>query len=84
MKEFTVTMKLWVRQAHRLVSIAFTIVSAAIFIALGLGRQPAQWVYFLPLLPLALLVLSGLYMFFLPYAALWRSGRPARAMAVRP
>ena len=62
----------------------FTIVSAAIFVALGLGQEPAQWVYFLPLLPLALLVLSGLYLFFLPYAARWRDGRPARAMALRP
>jgi hypothetical protein len=26
----------------------------------------------LPLLPLALLALTGIYMFFLPYAAKWR------------
>ena len=77
-------MKLWVRQAYRWVSIAFTIVSAAIFIALGLGRQPAQWVYFLPLFPLAVLVVSGLYMFFLPYAARLRGGRSVHGMAVRP
>jgi hypothetical protein len=31
------------------------------------GRQPASWVYFLPLLPLALLALTGLYLFALPY-----------------
>ena len=62
-------MKGWIRQVHRWVSIGFTAISAAIFITLGVGRQPAQWVYYLPLLPLALLVLSGLYMFFLPYAA---------------
>jgi hypothetical protein len=32
-------------------------------------------VYFLPLLPLALLMLSGMYMLCLPYAAPWRGGR---------
>ncbi len=50
-------------------------VVAAIFIALGIGQQPAQWVYLLPLLPLALLALSGLYMFVLPYAVKRRGGR---------
>lgn len=62
----------WTRQFHRWVSIIFTAVSAAIFIALVLGRQPAQWVYFVPLFPLALLVITGLYMFALPYRAKWR------------
>ena len=59
----------WTRQVHRWVSIAFTAVSAAIFIALAFGQRPAQWVYYLPLFPLALLVLTGLYMFALPYIA---------------
>ncbi len=65
----------WVRQAHRWVSLAFMTVVAAIFIAMGAGREPAAWVFFLPLLPLALLMLTGLFMFCLPYAARWRSGR---------
>jgi hypothetical protein len=30
-----------------------------------------------PLLPLALLLLTGLYLFVLPYATRWRSGRRA-------
>ncbi len=59
----------WIRQVHRWLSIAFTIVVLAIFAALGLGREPAEWIYFLPLIPLALLALTGLYMFFLPYLA---------------
>ncbi|HYD26795.1 hypothetical protein [Brevundimonas sp.] len=68
-----------IRQAHRWIAMAFTVVVAGIFLALGLGRTPAEWVYFLPLFPLALLTLSGLYMFFLPYAARRRDGRgPAR------
>jgi len=65
----------WVRQIHRWLSIIFTTVVIAIFIALGIGKQPATWVYFLPLFPLALLVVTGLYMFALPYAAKWRSAR---------
>ena len=55
------------RQVHRWVSMIFTIVVAAIFIALGFGTEPAPWVYFLPLFPLGLLMLTGLYMFALPY-----------------
>ena len=64
---------MWVRQIHRWLSIIFTAVVAAIFITLGVGKEPAQWVYFLPLFPLALLMLTGLYMFALPYAARRRS-----------
>ena len=63
----------WVRQIHRWLSIVFTAVVVAIFAALGLGTEPAFWVYFLPLAPLALLLLSGLYLFVLPYAARRRS-----------
>lgn len=65
---------MWIRQAHRWLSMIFTVVVTAIFIALGVGSEPAQWVYFLPLPPLGLLMLSGLYLFVLPYAAKW-SGR---------
>lgn len=62
----------WIRQFHRWVAIAFTIVVIAIFGTLGLGQEPAEWVYFLPLAPLALLLLTGLYLFVLPYAVRWR------------
>ena len=66
---------LWIRQFHRWVSIIFTVAVTGIFIALGTGREPTQWVYLTPLLPLALLLLSGLYLFALPYAAKWRGTR---------
>lgn len=66
----------WIRQLHRWMSITFTIVVAGIFIALGVGKEPAEWTYFLPLLPLAILMLSGLYMFVLPYANQRRVRRP--------
>jgi hypothetical protein len=67
----------WVRQIHRWLSILFTVTVLGIFGALGLGQEPAEWVYFLPLFPLALLLLTGLYLFALPYAAKWRSARRA-------
>ncbi len=65
----------WIRQIHRWVSIIFVAVVIGIFIALGVGGKPANWVYFSPLPPLAVLALTGLYMFVLPYAAKWRSKR---------
>jgi len=44
------------------------------FVALAQGQPPA-WVTYSPLLPLALLLFTGLYLFVLPYATKWRSGR---------
>jgi membrane protein CcdC involved in cytochrome C biogenesis len=58
---------LWIRQFHRWVSILFTATVVAIFAMLGAGQEPAQWVYYLPLPPLFLLMFTGLYMFFRPY-----------------
>jgi hypothetical protein len=68
---------IWVRQIHRWTSITFAAVVIGIFVALGAGREPAGWVYFLPLPPLALLLLTGLYLFVLPYAARARGVRSA-------
>jgi len=69
----------WVRQTHRWLSIAFTLTVIANFVALGAGKgQPPAWVTYSPLLPLALLLFSGLYMFALPYAAKWRRTDSAR------
>lgn len=63
----------WVRQLHRWLSVVFTLAVLAIFGAQGTGRELAQWVYLLPLAPLFLLLLTGLYLFVLPYAAgRWR------------
>jgi hypothetical protein len=70
-----VKLNMWIRQIHRWLSIIFAAVVAAIFIALGIGKEPAYWVYLSPLLPLALLMLTGLYMFVLPYAERWRGVR---------
>jgi hypothetical protein len=66
----------WVRQSHRWLSIAFTVTVIANFVALAQGAgMPPPWVTYSPLLPLALLLFSGLYLFALPYAAKRRSGR---------
>ena len=65
----------WVRQIHRWLSIAFTVAVIATFVALGQKEPISVWVSYAPLLPLALLFFTGLYLFVLPYAAKWRSGR---------
>ncbi|MBN9587382.1 MAG: hypothetical protein BGN85_03580 [Alphaproteobacteria bacterium 64-11] len=64
---------LWIRQSHRWLSIIFTATVIANFVAMALGKPPA-WVVYSPLLPLFLLLFTGLYMFVLPYAARSRSG----------
>jgi hypothetical protein len=67
-----------VRQTHRWLSIAFTATVITNVVALATGEgQPPAWVTYSPLLPLALLLLTGLYLFVLPYAARWRGGRRA-------
>ena len=70
----------WIRQFHRWLSIAFTLTVIANFIALAQGSgMPPPWVTYSPLPPLFLLLFSGLYLFVLPYAVKWRSGRLRQA-----
>ncbi len=66
-----------IRQFHRWMSVLFTLAVIANFVALGLsgGAMPPPWITYAPLLPLFLLMLTGLYLFALPYAAKWRSAR---------
>ena len=71
-------MSKWIRQTHRWLSIVFTVTVIANFAVLAQGDgAPPPWVTYSPLLPLFLLLFSGLYLFALPYAARWRGGRPA-------
>ena len=63
-----------IRQTHRWLSVAFTVTVIANFVAMTQGPPPA-WVTYAPLLPLALLLLSGLYLFALPYTTRFRRGR---------
>ena len=64
----------WIRQIHRWLSVAFTVSVIVTFIALA-QKPPVVWVSYVPLAPLALLAVTGLYMFALPYLNRWRSGR---------
>jgi hypothetical protein len=66
----------WIRQTHRWVSIAFTVAVIANFVDMAVRPgQPPSWVTYSPLLPLALLLGTGLYLFVLPYATRRRSAR---------
>jgi len=64
----------WVRQIHRWLAIAFTVTVVVTFVALT-REEPVVWVSYVPLFPLALLLFTGLYLFALPFATKWRSGR---------
>jgi len=64
----------WIRQIHRSLSVVFTLAVLVTTIALSQKGAP-PWVSYLALPPLGLLLLSGLYLFVLPYAAKDRSGR---------
>jgi len=59
-------------------SIAFTVtvIVNIVNIVAGGREEPAVWVGLLALFPLALRLFTGLYLFVLPYATEWRSGRP--------
>jgi hypothetical protein len=59
----------WIRQTHRWLSIVFTVVVGVIFAIQAMGAEPAEWIYFLPLPPLLLMLVTGLYMFVLPYTS---------------
>ncbi len=72
-KEIPLTLNDAIRQGHRWLALIFTATVIANFVAMALGPPPA-WIVYSPLLPLFLLMFSGLYMFALPYV----SGRRPR------
>jgi len=66
----------WIRQIHRWLSIAFTVTVIANFIAIAqTGGKPPNWVTYSPLVPLAFLLFTGLYLFALPYILKRRAAR---------
>jgi hypothetical protein len=69
-------------RAHRWLAAAFTVAAMANIVALVRGVQ-AVWIGLLALLPLVLLMLTGLYMFALPYAAKWHRGAAPTAWCER-
>jgi hypothetical protein len=54
------------RQIHRWTSVVFTASIIVTVIAL-VQEEPLVWVSYVPLFPLAVLLLTGLYLFALPY-----------------
>jgi cellulose synthase/poly-beta-1,6-N-acetylglucosamine synthase-like glycosyltransferase len=74
-EEFSMNLNAWIRQSHRWLSILFTVTVIANFVARIWG-EPSPWITYSPLLPLFLLLFTGLYMFVLPYL-----GRPRGDLA---
>ncbi len=70
--------KKWIRQGHRWISIAFTVSVLVAGIAMATG-QTMEWLFMLPLVPLALLTPTGLYLFLLPYVDRSRRGTSSEA-----
>jgi hypothetical protein len=64
----------WVRQIHRWLAVVFTVTVIATTVALA-QPEPVVWVSYLPLFPLAVLFLTGLYLFVLPYLVRRRAVR---------
>jgi len=64
----------WVRQTHRWLSIAFTVAVIVNIVAVAQKKHTGR-MGLLAVLPHALLLVTGLYLFVLPYATKWRSGR---------
>ena len=67
-KETDLNWNKWIRQFHRWISIAFTLAVIANIAAMGM-EEPVLWIGLLALVPLILLLVTGLYLFVLPYAA---------------
>jgi hypothetical protein len=59
-------MSTWMRQIHRWLSIIFTLLVIANTVGLAIGHQ-SQVLGAITLLPLFLLLITGLYLFALPY-----------------
>jgi len=66
----------WIRVTHRWVSIAFTLAIIVNGVAVVQGKYNRN-LGLMAVAVLALLFLSGAYLFVLPYATKWRSGRRA-------
>ena len=63
-----------VRQLHRWISIAFTTAVIINMVAIFLKKY-SNPMGLLAVFPLALLLVTGLYLFVLPYASKWRNAR---------
>ncbi len=59
----------FIRQCHRWIAVVFTLTVTANFVAMAIAGEPPAWITYSPLLPLFLLLASGIYLFVLPYTA---------------
>lgn len=72
----------WIRRIHRWLAMTFTATAIVVTVVVLTQEEPSAWVYLSPLLPLAVLLVSGLYLFVLPHAVRRGGGRrPARGGA---
>jgi len=67
-----------IRQTHRWFSLAFVAGVVTYMLAMG-GGQPPVWMGLLALVPLIALLITGLYLFALPYVVRWRARGTAGA-----
>ncbi len=74
LEEVTLNWNKWVRQTHRWLSIAFTVAVIVNGVAVVQGRYSSR-MGLLAVFVLALQFFTGLYLFVLPYATKWGSGR---------
>jgi hypothetical protein len=59
-------MRTWIRQTHRWLSIIFTL-AVVVNVAAQMHHVQKLWIGLLALVPLFVLLLTGLYLFALPY-----------------
>jgi hypothetical protein len=59
-------MSRWIRNSHRWLGMALVALTIINFIAFGTGNA-IPWLYYSPLVPLFLSMLTGLYMFVVHY-----------------
>jgi heme A synthase len=64
----------WIRQTHRWLSIAFTVAIVVNGVTVVQGKYSSR-LGLMAVFVLALEFFTGMYLFVLPYAAKWRSGR---------
>jgi hypothetical protein len=67
---------MWVRQIHRWLSVVFT-VGVIVNLVAAAQKKYTVWVGLSALIPLVLQLVTGWYLFVLPYASKWRGGRGA-------
>ena len=74
LEEVTLNWNKWIRQTHRWLSIAFTVAVIVNGVAVARGRYSSR-MGLLAVFVLALQFFTGLYLFVLPFATKWSSGR---------